>query len=201
MWSLFHSPSFKLIMGFCWPKFFVLALTTSCELSLNLVLWFCSSDQTFCHIQSPLILGFSHKQETEFLFFISSINAELCHTSGLILKRVFQRMTHLRISYESEFTRIHSYIVLAPQKKGFLPGAQENLIGSKMWSILPNAIRLAVLTADHIGEGFFGGISVSFTYMACFSNPRGGRSGRMRFDNRVQKVFPIRQVVPAWFRY
>ena len=107
LWSISYSPSFKLIVGFCWPKFSVLALTACCELSLNLVLQFCSSDRTLCHIQSLLILGFSHKQETKFLFFISSINAGPHRASRLILKWGFWRMTHLRISQMTWQTARH----------------------------------------------------------------------------------------------
>ena len=85
----------KLLM---WPKFSVLALTACCELSLNLVLRFCSSDRTLCHIQSLLISGFSHKQETKFLFFISSINAGPRRASRLIVEIIimitlFSRLT------------------------------------------------------------------------------------------------------------
>ena len=54
------------------------------------LLQFFSSDQTLCHIQSLLISGFSHKQETKFLFFISSINAGPHCASRLINKILSQ---------------------------------------------------------------------------------------------------------------
>ena len=76
----------------------------------------------------------------------SSFSGPLCcdlrHSIAGILTND-RRLSSTRSSfYESEFTRIRSYIALAPQKKSaFLLGAQQTLIPSLIRSQLPNAVR------------------------------------------------------------